>query len=83
MATKIKMLKLLQELDPRNDLSMRRPPPRPPGLYLIEIRSTLRSRPPSSKRVIPVKMQDPADIPCPVRIHFTTVLTSSDLRHLV
>jgi hypothetical protein len=41
MAAKVKMLKLLQEIQGFAEISNRRPPPRRPGLVLTQIRAQL------------------------------------------
>jgi hypothetical protein len=39
MATKIRVLKLLQEVRGYAEITNRRPPPRPPLLYLMQLRA--------------------------------------------
>ena len=69
MATKIKVSKLLQEMRGFADIANRRPPPRTPGLFLMQMRShalrTPQSRP---KRTISIDVQGCADIPASVKI---------------
>ena len=78
MAAKVKMLKLLQEIRGFAAIANRRPPPRSPGLLLMQIRAlgihdSLRRR----KLNITIDRQSSLDIPHPVRIHH--VKQSSDL----
>jgi hypothetical protein len=62
-------MKLLQELRGLADVTHRRPPPRQPGLFLIQLRShVLETRQPRTKKVILVDMQGRLDIPYPVKI---------------
>ncbi len=69
MATKIKMLKLLQELRGFADLTNRRPQPQSPGLFLLQMRShVLQTTLPQRKRTLPIDIQGPVEIPAPVRI---------------
>lgn len=68
MATKIKMLKLLQEMQGLTHVTCRRPTPRHPGLIAVQIRMELRDRASHLKRVLPVTDHEPPDIPHPVKI---------------
>ena len=69
MAAKIRIMKLLQELRGMADVTHRRPPPRQPGLFLIQLRShVLQNRQPRAKQVILIDMQDRLDIADPVKI---------------
>jgi hypothetical protein len=68
MATKIKMLKLLQEMQGLTQAACRRPAPRHPGLLAVQIRMELRDRASHLKRVLPVVDHEPLDIPHPVKI---------------
>ena len=73
MAMRINILKLMQEIHGFARITHRRPQPRPPGLFLLQIRahgapSTL----PKRKVNIPVQMEEPVDIPHPIKIHHLT-----------
>ncbi len=69
MATKIKMLKLLQEMRGFADFTNRRPQAQPPGLFLLQMRShVLHTRFFQRKRTLPIDVQGAVDIPHPVRI---------------
>lgn len=77
MAAKVKMLKLLQEMRGFAAITRRLPPPRSPGLLLMQVRAlginnSLRKR----KLSITIGTQSSVDIPHPVRIHH--VKQSSD-----
>jgi len=62
-------MKLLQEMRGLADITQRRPAPRQPGLFLIQLRSQFgQSRLPRRKLTISVEMQDRPDIPDPVKI---------------
>jgi len=62
-------MKLLQEMRGFADITHRRPVPRLPGLFLIQLRSRAGSGyPPRRRLTILVDMQDPPDIPHPVKI---------------
>jgi hypothetical protein len=70
MATKVKILKMLQELRGLAQITERRPSPRLPGLFLLQMRShlaqtTLARR----KSTIPVTIQDRPDIQHTIKIN--------------
>jgi len=69
MAAKVQIMKLLQEMRGFADITQRRPAPRQPGLILIQLRSQFGpGSHPRRKMTIAVDMQDPPDIPHPVKI---------------
>jgi hypothetical protein len=69
MATKMKIMKLLQEIRGFAQLTYRQPHDRQPGLFLIQLRSHLQNATaPRRRLIIPVDHQDPPDIPHPVKI---------------
>jgi hypothetical protein len=69
MAAKLKMLKLLQEMQGFAEVTNRRPPPRSVGLALMQLRSHLaHTRVPPRRRSIAIDIKDLADIPHPVKI---------------
>ncbi len=68
MATKVLMLKLLQELRAFAEVTNRRPPPRSPGLLLMQLRSAAHPKLPPRTRSIEVAVKDLTEIPHPVKI---------------
>ena len=68
MAVKMRMMKLLQELRGLAEVTHRRPPPRQPGLFLIQLRSHVQNRQLLNKKVIAVEMLGRLDVPHPVKI---------------
>jgi len=69
MATKAKMMKLLQEIRGFAEITYRRPPTRPPGLFLIQMRShAAQSAPPKRKLIIPIRLDNDPDFAHPVKI---------------
>jgi len=63
------MMKLLQEIRGFSEITNRRPPPRSPGLFMMQLRSHLtHTTLPSRKRSIAIQMQDLPNIPAPVKI---------------
>ncbi len=69
MAAKMRIMKLLQELRGLADVTHRRPAPRQPGLFLIQLRSHVHGiRQPVARKVIRVDMQDNLALPDPVKI---------------
>jgi len=67
MAAKIKLMKLLQEIRGLAEITARRPQPRAPGLFLIQLRSHLMQTTHLRKRIA-VDSQEEVDIPAPVKI---------------
>ncbi len=74
MATRVKMLKLLQEMRGFAEVTNRRRVSRHPALLMMPLRSH-RGKDASNarrKHSIPINMQEPCDIPHPVKIvHLT------------
>ena len=69
MAAKIRLLKLLQEIRGFAEIANRRPHPRQPGLFLMQLRAHVFNTSQSGyKRMISIDMQDLPDIPHPVKI---------------
>ena len=62
-------MKLLQEVRGLADITHRRPAPRQPGLFLIQLRSCVHeARQPLARKVISIDMQDQLALPDPVKI---------------
>ena len=69
MATKVKMLKLLQELRGFAEINRRSPAPRSSALYLFQLRSHVTSTSLSKRRiVIPVDVKGSPNFPDAVQI---------------
>ncbi len=69
MATKMKIMKLLQEIRGFAEITNRRPQPRSPGLFIVQLRShMLQTTGPRRKRNIAIDMLNHPDIPSPVKI---------------
>jgi len=69
MANRMNMLKLLQEVQGFAAFTRRRPPPRHTGALLLQLRSiNFRGSNGPRKRILRISMQDPPDIPQPVKI---------------
>jgi hypothetical protein len=69
MASRVNMMKLLQELRGFADLAKPRPPARAPGLFLMQLRlHLLRTTLP--KRPLTIRVNEPGfpDVPHPVKI---------------
>jgi hypothetical protein len=77
MAAKMNMLKLLQEVKGLAQFATRADEPRPTSPLLLQFRGPARRRALRRRYIIKVRMQDPIDIPHPVRITF---LENSDAR---
>ncbi len=70
MASKVHLMKFLQEVRGYDLVTNRRPPARLGGIYLSQLRSHLGDAHPPSKRklTISVNPQDISNTPAPVRI---------------
>jgi hypothetical protein len=68
MAAKVKLMKFLQELRGLAEITARRPQPRAPGLFLIQLRSHLLDTTHPLRKRISVDVQEQPDIPHPVKI---------------
>ena len=61
-------MKMLQEIRGLAQITSRRPTAKLPGLFLVQMRSHVRSNPVRKKVIITVDLKDPPDIPHPVKI---------------
>jgi hypothetical protein len=69
MATKMNMMKMLQQARGIAQITNRRPQNRPIGPLMLQMRfSSSRTSAGRRKRIIRIKMQSPLDIPHPVKI---------------
>jgi hypothetical protein len=76
MATKVRIMKLLQEIRGMAQITSRRPPSKQPGLFMVQLRSHVtKATGPRRKIIIPIDLKDPVDIPDPVRITHIKVST--------
>jgi hypothetical protein len=77
MATKVKLMKFLQEIRGLVEISRRHPTPRPTALFLMQLRSHMMDTNRSKRRLlITIDLKDREDIPNPVKI--THVKTEAD-----
>jgi hypothetical protein len=73
MSTKVRLIKLLEEVRDAGLPPLRRAPLKPAMLYLMELRShTTEAHFASEKLIIPVDLQDSPDISHPVKITHLT-----------
>src|SRR6266478_7850943 len=69
MAAKVRIMKMLQEIRGLAEITHRRPQPRKPGLFLIQLRSHVTHTTGVRRRqTIAVDMLERPDIPHPVKI---------------
>lgn len=69
MATKVKLMKFLQEMRGFSEMVRKHPTPKPSALYLMQLRTHLSDASHSKRRlIISVDLKDDAAIPHPVRI---------------
>ena len=70
MAMKIKMLKLLTEYRGYAQVTNRRPMPRPPGLFLIQLREHLTETAAQKRKLVVSGEEQPAaEKPLQIKIH--------------
>jgi len=69
MATKMKLLKMLQEVKGLAQITNRRPAPRPPLLYLMQLRSHTTQPSLPKRRLAIEKGKDTGHLPLPIKIH--------------
>ncbi len=73
MATRMNMLKLLQEVRGFAQFGTSPHEPRPSNPLLLQFRGPARRKPASKiKRTLQVNMMEAPDIPCPVPIKYST-----------
>lgn len=71
MATKIKLMKLLQEMRGFSEMGRRPSAHRPSTLYLLQLRSHLTETSRSKRRlIVAVDLRDTLNIPHPVKINY-------------
>ena len=71
MATKVKLMKLLQEIRGLSELTRRHPATKPSALYLMQLRYHLTEASHTKRRlIITVDMKDSAAFPHPVKITY-------------
>ena len=69
MATKIKLMKLLQEMHALAEMGRRHPSSKPSPLYLLQLRSHMAQTSRSKLRLmVRVDLKDSMDLPHPVKI---------------
>ena len=73
MATKIKFMKLLQEMRGLAELNRRHPTPKPSALYLLQLRTHMAETSQSRRRlIVSIDLKDSLDLPDPVKINHIT-----------
>ena len=73
MATRMKLMKFLQEMRGFAEFGRRHPAPRPSALYLMQLRSHVAQTSHARRRlVISIDLKDRPDIPHPVKITHKT-----------
>jgi len=69
MATKVKLMKLIEEVRGYAQITNRRPAPRPPVLYLMELRAhNAEAQAPKRKLNVSSDNRDNPNIPLPIKI---------------
>jgi hypothetical protein len=71
MAAKLKLMKFMDEARALAEVTNRRPAPRPPMLYLLQLRSQMHQlTPPKRRLIISVDLNGGAETSLPVKINF-------------
>lgn len=74
MATKIRLMKLLQEVRGYAQITNRRPAPRQPTLYLMQLRERSgQVQSPKRRLSVTTDIKDAANTPLPIKIHHVKV----------
>lgn len=68
MATRVNLMKMLQEARGLAEMTSRRPHPGQPEVTILSLRSGARRKAGKLRRTLPISIQEPPDIPTPVRI---------------
>jgi hypothetical protein len=69
MATKVKLMKFIQEVRGFTEISRRNPPARPSTLFLMQLRAHLAETSQSKHRLsVSIDLKDSQNIPHPVKI---------------
>ncbi len=68
MATRVNLMKMLQEARGLAELTNRRPHPGHPGPAVLPMRANWGKKPTRLRRILHVSIQDPPDIPAVVAI---------------
>jgi len=69
MANKAMLMKLLQESRGYEQITNRRPTPRPIVLYLMQLRAQAHAHAPKQQLTITTEWPDNANVPSPVKIN--------------
>ena len=69
MATKMKLLKMLQEVKGLAQITNRRPAPRPPVIYLMQLRTQNAATQQPKRRLAIEKGTDTSHVPLPIKIN--------------
>jgi len=69
MATKMKLLKMLQEVKGLAQITNRRPAPRPPMLFLMQLRANANQPSLPRRRLAIEKGKETGHLPLPIKIH--------------
>ena len=75
MAAKMKLMKMMQEIRGFAEITQRRPQQRPPGLFIMQMRShVLQTTVPRRRRAIAIQMMEGPNIPDAVKIRFVPAM---------
>jgi len=68
MANKLLLMKMIEEIRGHAQITNRRPTPRPPVLYLMQLREQQHPHAPKQRRAITTDWQNGAEAPLPIKI---------------
>jgi hypothetical protein len=84
MATKVKLLKLLQEMRGFSEFNRRHPAPRSSSLYLLQLRSHVAHTSHSKRRlIVTIDLKDSATLPHPVKINHLKPTLAEEVSPLI
>jgi hypothetical protein len=71
MATKVKLMKFLQEIRGLTEMCRRHPAPKPSALYLMQLRSHVAEASHAKRKlIVTIDLKDSATLPHPVKINY-------------
>jgi hypothetical protein len=68
MANKASLIKMIETIRGYDTVTNRRPAPRPPVLYLMQLREQQQPQPPTQRVAISTDWQNGSDVPLPIKI---------------
>jgi hypothetical protein len=80
MATKVKLMKFLQEIRGLSEMCRRLPAPKPSALYLMQLRSHMAEASHARRKLtVTIDLKDSATLPHPVKINYVKPTLSKEV----